>query len=642
MSNTSGRSPTTLKETPTLRRFLQYVRPYRVHMAVSVTATVLYVGLSALLIWLIGPLISTLFGSAPVVQLSPATSLPATGVAAWFEHAKNVGVGAFQNLIVRPEPIHTLARLCIAVLIISVVKNILLYLQNYLVAVVQQKLIRTLRDQLFAHYQDLSLAYFARTRTGQVISRVTNDVRILNDMLDLGFTRLVREPLLIIVLLGSLLIISWQLALLTLVVMPLSATVMIVVGRYIRRYSKRSQERMADLHSILEESVGGIRVVKAFGMQQFEVDRFHGVNQSFYRTMLKMSRVRILNSPTNEFLGTVAGVIILWFGGRAVLSGAGLSPASFITYIFLVFSMIQPIKALAEILAKIQEGRAAAERVFAALDTPVDIVDMPGASPMTDFRDQIRFENLSFRYDAGPWVLDNINLTILRGKSIALVGPSGGGKSTLCDLLARFYDPHEGRITIDGIDIRKLTVNSLRAHLGVVTQDIVLFNDTVANNIAYGMPGTTVERLRLAAKTANALEFIEGLPQGFDTLVGTRGAKLSGGQRQRIAIARAILKDPPILIFDEATSALDTESETAVRHAIANLLQERTALIVAHRLSTVRDADLIVVIDGGRIIDSGRHDELLERGGLYRRLYELQFDDTALSPATARATNPVA
>ena len=617
-----------------LRRFLEYIRPYRVHLAVSVIATVLYVVLSALLIWLIGPLVSTLFGGSPIGQAVPAAAATSSGLAAWFDHVKTATLETFEALIIRPSAVATLARMCLAILLVSFAKNVLLYVQNIVVAIVQQRLIRALRDELFTHYQDLSLAYFARTRTGQIISRVTNDVRILNDMLDLGFTRMVKEPLTIVLLLASLFIISWKLALLTIVVLPLSAAVMITVGRYVRRYSQRSQERMADLHSILEESVGGIRVVKAFGMQPFEIGRFREVNQSFFRAMLKMSRVRVLNSPVNEFLGTAAGVTILWFGGRAVLAGNGLGPSAFITFVFLVFSMIQPIKSLAEILAKLQEGRAAADRVFEALDTPVDIVDMPGARPMSGFRECITFENISFRYDTGPHVLRHVDLTIPRGQSVALVGPSGGGKSTLCDLLARFYDPEEGRVTIDGIDLRHLTIASLRAHLGVVTQDIVLFNDTVASNIAYGMPSADPDSLRRAAQAANALEFIEKLPEGFATVVGTRGVKLSGGQRQRIAIARAIMKDPPILIFDEATSALDTESETAVRHAISNLLQDRTALIVAHRLSTVRDADRIVVIDGGRIVDSGTHDELLERGGLYRRLYELQFDDTSLAART--------
>ncbi|MBI5869308.1 MAG: ABC transporter ATP-binding protein [candidate division Zixibacteria bacterium] len=623
-------APQSPKRLNSLRRFLSYVHPYRIHLVVSVTATVFYVALSALLFLLIGPLVKTLFLHSPIDPTATPDTIASTGMGAWVDRLKNGAVRLFSELIIRPKESVTLARMCIAVLLISLAKNILLYLQNIVVAVVQQRLIRTIRLELFSHYHDLSLAYFASTRTGQIISRVTNDVRVLNDMLDLGFTRLVKEPLTVIVLLAMLFIISWQLALVTVVVLPLSATVMIVVGRFVRRYSRRSQERIADLHSIVEESVGGIRVVKAFGMQRFEIERFHDSNEAFYRATLKMARVRILNSPVNEILGTAAGVTILWFGGNAVLTRNGLSPEAFINFILIVFAMIQPVKALAEILAKIQEGRAAADRVFEALDTPVDIADLPGARPMTTFRDKITYEDLSFRYETGPWVLRHINLTIPRGQSVALVGPSGGGKSTLCDLLARFYDPSEGRVAIDGADLRELTMNSIRAHLGVVTQDIVLFNDTVAHNIAYGLPDINTERLRRAAETANALEFIEQLPRGFDTVVGTRGVKLSGGQRQRIAIARAILRDPPILIFDEATSALDTESETAVRLAIANLLQDRTALIVAHRLSTVRNADKIVVVDNGQIVDSGSHDELLGRGGLYRRLYDLQFAETRL------------
>ncbi|MBD3297898.1 MAG: ATP-binding cassette domain-containing protein, partial [candidate division Zixibacteria bacterium] len=567
-----------------LRRFLHYVRPFRGYLTVSVSATVLYVVLSALLIWLIGPLVATLFGGSPVADIP--TTPEATGLTSWLSDIKESILSTFERLIVRSDSVVTLTRMCVAIVLISLAKNILLYLQNILVAIVQQRLIRRLRDRLFAHYQDLSMAYFARTRTGQVISRVTNDVRVLNDMLDLGFTRLVKEPLLVLLLLASLFIISWQLALITITVLPLSAAVMVTVGRYVRRYSRRSQERMADLHSALEEAVGGIRVVKAFGMQEFEVSRFRNINSAFYRAMLKMARVRILNSPINEFLGTLAGVTILYFGGRAVLGGTGLVASEFITFVFLVFSMIQPIKALADIHAKLQEGRAAAERVFDALDTPVDIVDSPGARPMSDFTDCIRYEHVTFAYEPDRPVLTDITLDIPRGSSIALVGPSGGGKSTLCDLLVRFYDPAEGRITIDGVDLRDITLNSLRAHLGIVTQDIILFNDTVARNIAYGYGTIDDHKLREAAAAAQALQFIEALPQGFDTVVGTRGVKLSGGQRQRIAIARAIMKDPPILIFDEATSALDTESEAAVRRAIENLLKDRTALIVAHRLST--------------------------------------------------------
>jgi len=625
-----------------LLRFLAYARPYRRHLLVSMLMTVFFVVLSAALIWLVGPLVGTLFGTH---VLSPSTvSLPVAntgGVAGFLAHAKTTVLGWMHDLIVRPDPLATLARLCVAVLLISLLKNLVLYAQTFIVALVQQRLIRVLRDQLFAHFHDLSLAYFTRTRTGLIISRVAHDVRILNDMLDLGFSHLLRDPLLVLALLGSLFVISWQLTLLALLVLPLSVAAMAIVWRYMRRYSRRSQERMADLNSILEESVGGVRVVKAFGMEEYEVARFGQANRAYYRAMVKMARVRLGSSPVNEFLGTVAGVAILWFGGRAVLSGSGLSPSEFLTYIFLMFSMIQPVKALANVHAKIAEGQAAAERFFDALDTPIEVQDLPGARPLDSFTHGIVYDNVGFHYGRGAWVLRQINLSIPRGQSVALVGPSGGGKSTLCDLLARFYDPVEGAIRLDGADLRAFTVRSLRAHLGVVTQDVVLFNDTVAKNIAYGCPDADPARLRRAAEAAFALEFIDAMPEGFDTVIGPRGAKLSGGQRQRLAIARAIFKDPPILIFDEATSALDTESEFAVQRAIDNLLRDRTALIVAHRLSTVRNADLIAVVDGGRIIERGRHDELLARGGLYRRLYEMQFAEEPVAADNDVASRPV-
>jgi subfamily B ATP-binding cassette protein MsbA len=371
--------------------------------------------------------------------------------------------------------------------------------------------------------------------------------------------------------------------------------------------------------------------VKAFGREDHEKGRFADANKGYYRAMIKMARARLASSPINEFLGTVAGVIILWFGGRTVLDGPGFQPGEFMTYILLVFSMIQPVKALANVHSRLAEGEAAAERVFEALDTPIEVKDAPDAKPLPGFHSEIRYNKVSFSY-GNDLVLRDIDLTIKRGQSVALVGPSGGGKSTLCDLMARFYDPQSGSISVDGTDIRKLTTKSLRDHLGVVTQDVVLFYDTVARNIAYGYDNVDPDRLRRAADAAYALEFIEALPQQWDTLIGPRGVKLSGGQRQRLAIARAIFKDPPILIFDEATSALDTESEVAVQRAIDNLLQDRTALIVAHRLSTVRRADMIVVVDKGQITERGTHEELIANNGTYRRLYNLQFVEHTPQP----------
>lgn len=607
-----------------LLRFFGYARRHWSHLIVSVVAAVLFVVLSAALVWLMGPLVSTLFGSKPAVASAVDVG---TGVEGFLDQVKAALKSLMDRLIVRPEALDTLKRLCIAVIIISLFKNILRYLQTLLLAVVQQQIIRTLREKLFEHFHDLSLAYFARTRSGQIISRVVHDVSILNNTLDIAFNRLLCDPLLVITYAGSLFVISWRLTLLAMVILPLSMAVTTLAGRFLRRYSRRAQERMADLSSILEETVGGVRVVKAFGMERHERARFGVANRDYYRAMVKMFRVRHLNAPTNEFLGTIAAVVILWVGGRAVLDGTGITSDEFMTYIFLMFSIIAPIKSLANVHARIAEGRAAAERVFEVLDTPIDLYDLPGARPLARFEDAIIYQNVGFRYSNGDWVLQQIDLTIPRGISVALVGPSGGGKSTICDLLARFYDPQEGLIAIDGTDLRSYTIASLRGHLGIVTQDVILFNETVARNIAYGATEPDPDRLRRAAETAHALEFIEALPEGFDTVIGPRGMTLSGGQCQRLAVARAIYRDPPILIFDEATSALDTESELAVQRAINNLLRDRTALVVAHRLSTVRNADMIAVIDRGRLVDSGTHETLMANGGLYRRLYEMQFVD---------------
>jgi len=605
-----------------MQRFLRRALLHWPPLTVSLIASLLFVATSAALIWLVGPLAGALFGITPQTPIAGVEDGGSLG------GIKNALLGVLDHLIVRQDRIETLARLCMAILLIAAIKNLCRYAQSLAVSTVEQRLVRGLREELFAHYQALSLSYYHRTRSGQIISRVANDVRVLSTMLDVAFGNLLRDPLLVLVLFGSLLVISWQLTLVALVVLPLSVTAIGLAGRFIRRYSWRSQEKMADLNTVLEENVTGVRVVKAFHREEYEIDRFRQSNRGFYRAMLKMLRVRHLNSPISEFLGTVGAIAILWLGGRAVLVGEGLSPNDFMTFIFLTFAIIQPIKTLAHVHARISEGRAAADRVFEALDLPIEVRDRPGARAMPGFCDAIRFENVGFHYDTGGWVLREINLQVPRGFAVALVGPSGGGKSTLCDLLARFYDPIEGRITIDGIDLRDLTIGSLRARLGIVTQDVVLFNDTVAHNIAYGDTSPDPNRLRQAAEAAFAAEFIDALPLGFETVIGPRGMKLSGGQRQRIAIARAIYKDPPILIFDEATSALDTASEFAVQRAINNLLRDRTALIVAHRLSTVRDADLIAIVDAGRIIDTGTHETLLERGGLYRRLHDMQFADT--------------
>lgn len=534
--------------------------------------------------------------------------------------------GKAYSLVMGKTKFATLKRLCLLIIIVVLLKNLFFYLQAYFIAFVQQGFIRDIRNRLYEHLHCLSLAYFHQQRTGKLISRITNDTLVLNNSVSMSFSSMIENPFLILIYLATVIIINWRLTLLVLLVAPLVLLVVAKVGRKLRKYSTRSQARMADVTSILQETISGIRVVKAFSMERFEIGKFMRETERYFRTMLKMARVRKLANPLNELLGTGVGVIILWFGGSQVLRGMVMSPDDFVLYILAIFMMMPPMKSLSGVNNRIQEGLAAAERVFQVLDTQPRIRD-EGKEETNDLTDSIRYVGVRYGYGEGESLLHDINLEIKAGEVVAIVGPSGVGKTTLLDLLPRFYDPQRGRIELDGRDIREIKVSSLRSLMGIVTQETILFNDTVFNNIAYGLQGLTQEEVERAAEVANAHNFILPLPQGYKTYVGDRGVKLSGGERQRIAIARAILKNPKILIFDEATSSLDAESEKLVQEAINRLIKGRTALIVAHRLSTIRDADKIVVLDEGRIVQKGSHSQLLREDGLYRRLYQLQFAD---------------
>lgn len=534
--------------------------------------------------------------------------------------------GKAYSLVMGKTKFATLKRLCLLIIIVVLLKNLFFYLQAYFIAFVQQGFIRDIRNRLYEHLHCLSLAYFHQQRIGKLISRITNDTLVLNNSVSMSFSSMIENPFLILIYLATVIIINWRLTLLVLLVAPLVLLVVAKVGRKLRKYSTRSQARMADVTSILQETISGIRVVKAFSMERFEIGKFMRETERYFRTMLKMARVRKLANPLNELLGTGVGVIILWFGGSQVLRGMVMSPDDFVLYILAIFMMMPPMKSLSGVNNRIQEGLAAAERVFQVLDTQPRIRD-EGKEKIDDLTDSIRYVGVRYGYGEGESLLRDINLEIKAGEVVAIVGPSGVGKTTLLDLLPRFYDPQRGRIELDGRDIREIKVSSLRSLMGIVTQETILFNDTVFNNIAYGLQGLTQEEVERAAEVANAHNFILPLPQGYKTYVGDRGVKLSGGERQRIAIARAILKNPKILIFDEATSSLDAESEKLVQEAINRLIKGRTALIVAHRLSTIRDADKIVVLDEGRIVQKGSHSQLLREDGLYRRLYQLQFAD---------------
>jgi subfamily B ATP-binding cassette protein MsbA len=518
-----------------------------------------------------------------------------------------------------------LQRICIIILIITLGKNLFAYMQQYLMAHVEQGSIRDIRDDLYKQINNQSLGYFNETRAGHLISRITNDVTLVNGGVSASFVTLIKNPLAILASLAIALYLSWQLTLISFIVAPFSIAIISWIGLELRKQSTESQEKMADVTSVLAETISGARIVKAFAMEKFEIKKFMCETHAFYKTMLRITRTRNLASPLTEFLGTCVAIGILWFGGRQVLRGDMMAPEEFIGFLVIILSVMTPVKELSSVNNRIQEALAAGKRIFDVIDLEPEIVNAPDPVAVNTFTHQIRFQNVTFGYDPESPVLNDIDLTVNKGQIIALVGPSGAGKSTLVDLIPRFYDPQQGSITLDGLDIRQIELKHLRRLMGIVTQETILFNDTVQNNIAYGLLDHSVDEVKEAAQIANAHDFIERLPKGYDTPIGERGIQLSGGQRQRLAIARAVLKNPPILILDEATSALDTESELLVQQAIERLMQNRTSFVIAHRLSTVLHADQILVLENGNIVQKGKHKELLAATGLYKKLYNMQF-----------------
>lgn len=624
-----------------LRRTFSLLRPFWKQLFVASFSASLYALLTGLMVWMIGPLLVTLFEveqsalDAPTNDSTVQTA-PLVPGESGIDEPLGDAVGSFREtmkgwvyaLVESDSRGGTLIKFCWLIIFIVIAKNVFFYTQGFFMAFVQQSVVRQLRNNLFEKYQRLSLDYFHRRRTGQIISRVTNDVVVLNDSIDLGFNRLVTDLLMVLVLFAFLIILSWKLTLLAMVVLPIVFASIWFVGRKLRKYSERSQEKMGDVNSVLEEAVTNVRVVKAFAMEKFELKKFYKATDEFFRSLLRMTRIRHLATPINDILATGAGVLILLVAGTQIIGGTGeIGVGDFMTFIFAMFSMIRPVKSLSQIHVRLQEGMAAAERVFEVIDTNEKVTDKPNAAAVENFENGITYSGISFSYNGTEPVLKEISFEIKRGEVVAFVGPSGGGKSTLLDLLPRFYDPQQGAITVDGRDIRDIGLFSLRSLMGIVTQETLLFNDTIANNIAYGHEGVELDKIVEAAKMANAHEFIDEFANKYDTLVGNRGVMLSGGQRQRIAIARALLKNPQILIFDEATSALDTESEVLVQQAIDRLMVGRTVMVIAHRLSTIKHADRILVIDEGRIVECGKHDELIELSGLYNRLYTMQFRD---------------
>jgi ATP-binding cassette, subfamily B, bacterial MsbA len=495
--------------------------------------------------------------------------------------------------------------------------------QSYLGDYVGLRILNDIRNSMNRHLQSQSLSFFHRNPTGTLISRITNDVSLVRSALTDSVASLMRDSMSLVGLIAAAFYMDWVLASIAFIVFPASVYPLTRMSKRIKRFTKRGQVAKGLLTSLLQESIQGNRIVKAFGMEQYEIDRFQSENRRIFKQSIRASRTQGLISPAMEMLAAFAMAAVLWYGGSSVISDQR-TQGDFMGFMAAMFLLYQPFRALAKTYAVMQQGVVGAERIFEVLDSEPEIQSRPGATPAPAFARAIEFHNVCFGY-ARKLVLKNINLKIDAGEMVAIVGVSGVGKSTLADLVPRFYDVTAGEITIDGTDIREVTMESLRSQIGIVTQHTFLFNDTVKNNIAYGDPSQDMDHIIAAAKAAHAHEFIMAMPQGYDTMIGELGLKLSGGQRQRLAIARALLKDAPILILDEATSSLDTDSERLVQEALENLMTQRTTLVIAHRLTTIRKATRIVVLVDGMIAEEGTHDELLARKSEYSRLYTLQL-----------------
>jgi len=579
------------------------------------------------LVYMVAPVLKTLFrpesGTIQQVRIERQQEAEEGDIV---DKWRNRIQAKFDPIVYKDTRLKTLANFCLLFAIIMFSKNFFLYWQTVLTSIALQGIMNDYRKALFKHVHRLSLSFFHRKRAGEIISRIISDVQTMQDSISVSVADLIRDPLLILIYYIILLLLNWRLTLIVTALLPLVAFLLDRIGKHLRRYSTKSQERMADSVSVLQETISGIRVVKAFDMVKFEFKRFSHYADLYLKNILKMIRVRRLAGPFNELIATIISVCILWFVGRKIIAGGGLPPESFMQYVVVLFMLMQPVKMASDKFARINNGLAAARRVFDLLDTKPHIVSSPGAKAIDKLEKSIIFDNVNFQYEsADTLALKNIDLEIGKGNIVALVGPSGAGKSTLVDMIPRFYDPTEGKITIDNQDLRDLNLSDLRNLMGIVTQEVILFNDTIRANIAYGHDNWPEDEIIQASKAANAWGFISKLPNGLDSIIGDRGTKLSGGERQRIAIARAILKNPQILIFDEATSSLDTESERLVQEAINHLMIGRTSIVIAHRLSTIVNADKIIVMQHGQIVEAGTHKELMQIDGLYKDLHDKQF-----------------
>jgi subfamily B ATP-binding cassette protein MsbA len=597
------------------KRILGFLRPHAPVVAAVVVVTFVFAALDAAVYVLLIPFMQALFVSG-----STSATASDNGI------QRLLDATIYRWVDLHGDPLVAVGRIIVIMLILLAVKNVFFFARAYLVARAEQGVNRDLRNRVYDHLVELDLAFFGRVRMGQIVSRLTTEVEQVRTLVTSELSKMLSAFFEFTTAVVGMLIISWQLTLTAFIVIP---GAMVIWGPFLKRL-RRGDRRVlhlgGEVNAHIQETLSGIRLVKASSAEGRERERFHRLNAEYFGTFLRTEKLRSLAAPMTEMMAAVGTVALLWVGARQVVHG-DISGAQFVGFLGLSIKLFAPVKNVAKFPATAQPGLVAAERVFEFLDAPVEIRDRPDARPFPGLEREISFEDVTFAYRPGDPVLEHVSFAAPKGTVTALVGPSGAGKSTLVDLLGRFFDVTGGRIAIDGVDIRDIRIDELRRRLGIVSQETVLFHDTVRANIAYGRPDATEEEIVRAAEAANAHDFVSQMPKGYDTMVGERGTELSGGQRQRVAIARAILRDPPILIFDEATSALDTESERLVQAAIERLLEGRTVFVIAHRLSTVQRADQILVVSGGRIVERGDHAGLLAGEGLYRRLYELQFED---------------